>query len=173
MGQAPDELMYHEDQGLPPKNGGMPPDERESPSIPELRDEIAQTRAEMSGTLDTLEARLSPQALAEEAKAKVRSKAEEGFDRAKEALRENVQQPLEQGVALVSAQTQQLASDLPAYLSALREEAGRQSTRLFARMRQLQQQNPVAFAAVLAAVGAGLSVAGALLARAVNRTTDA
>lgn len=172
MGQAPDELMYREDQGLPPAEGGAPPDAQENPSIPELRDEIAQTRTEMSGTLDALEARLSPQALTEEAKAKIRSKAEEGLDRAKVALRENVQQPLEQGVAVVSAQTQQLANDLPVYLGTLREEAGRQSTRLLARLQQLQRENPVAFAAALAAIGTGLCIAGVLLARTVNRTTD-
>lgn len=170
MGQAPDELMYHED--LPPMNGGTTPDEQENPSIPELRDEIAQTRAEMSGTLDALEARLSPQALVEDAKQKVRTEAEQGLDRARDAFHEYVQQPVEQGVAVVSAQAQLLASDLPAYLRALQDEAERQSTRLLARMRHFQQENPVAFAAVLAAIGTGLGMVGVLLARAVNRTTD-
>ncbi len=172
MGQAPDELMSREDQSLPPMDGYTPPSEQENTSIPELRDEIAQTRTEMSGTLNALEARLSPQALADEAKAKVRSKAEEGLDRAKGAFRENVQQPLEQGIAVVSSQTQQLANDLPAYLRAWQEEAGRQGTRLLARLRLLQQENPVAFAAVLAAIGTGLGLAGVLLARSVNRTTE-
>lgn len=177
MGQAPDELMSRED--LPPLGGGMPPDEQDNPSIPELRGEIAQTRAEMSGTLNALEERLSPEALVEEAKAKVRSEAEEGLDRARELFRGYVQLPVEQGmrqagngVALVSAQAQQLADEMPAYLRAWQEELARQSTRLVVRARQLQQENPVAFGVVLAGIGTGLGVAALLLARALNRVGD-
>lgn len=155
MGQAPDELMYGED--LPPTESGTPPDQQENPSIPELRDEIAQTRVEMSGTLDALEARLSPQALADEARAKARAKAEESLNRARVLVREYVQPPVEQGArqvsrgaALVAAQAQQLA----------------------ARVRQLQRDNPATFGVVVAAIGTGLAVTAMLLARAVNRTSE-
>lgn len=171
MGQAPDELMSRDD--LSPLGGGTPPDQQDNPSIPELRDEIAQTRTEMSGTIDALETKLSPEALVEEAKAKVRTEAEEGLERAREALREYVEQPLERGIALVSAQAQQVASDMPAYLRTWQEELERQSTRLLARARQFQQENPVAFGAALAAIGTGLGLAAVLVARARNRVTDA
>lgn len=167
MGQAPDELMSRED--LSPLGNGTAPSEQENPSIPELRDEIAQTRTEMSGTIDALESRLSPEALVEEAKAKVRTEAEEGLDRARELFREYVQQPAERGIALVSDQAQQVVSEMPAYLSDWQEELELQSSRLLARVRQFQQENPVAFGVVLAAVGAGLGVMAVLVARAVNR----
>lgn len=170
MGQAPDELMSRET--LPPAEGGTPPDQQENPSIPELRGEIAQTRTEMSGTINALEAKLSPEALVEEAKDKVRTEAEEGLARARELLREYVEVPVEQGLSLVSAQAQQVASDMPAYLRGLQEELERQSTRLVDRARQFQQENPVAFGAVLAGIGTALGVAAVLVARAINRTDD-
>lgn len=170
MGQAPDELMSREE--LPPLGNGTPPSEQENPSIPELRGEIAQTRAEMSGTIDALESRLSPEALVEEAKAKVRTEAEEGLDRARELFHDYVQQPAERGIEFVAGQAQQVASEMPAYLSAWQEELELQSSRLLARVRQFQQENPVAFGAILAAVGAGLGVAAVLVARAVNRVDD-
>ena len=170
MGQAPDELMSREE--MAPMSGGTPPSEQDNPSIPDLRGEIAQTRTEMSGTIDALEAKLSPEALVEQAKAKVRTEAEEGLDRARELFREYVQQPAERGIEIVAEQAQRVAAELPDYLSAWQEELELQSSRLLARARQFQQENPVAFGAILAAVGAGLGVAAVLVARAVNRVDD-
>lgn len=170
MGQAPDELMSRED--LAPTTGSTPPSEQDNPSIPDLRDEIAQTRTEMSGTIDALESRLSPEALVEQAKAKVRTEAEEGLDRAREMFREYVQLPAERGIALVADQAQVMANEMPEYLRAWQEELELQSSRLLARARQLQQENPVAFAAVLAGIGTGLGVAAVLVARALNRVGD-
>ena len=170
MGQAPDELMSREE--MAPMSGGTPPSEQDNPSIPDLRGEIAQTRTEMSGTIDALEAKLSPEALVEQAKAKVRTEAEEGLDRARELFHEYVQQPAERGIGIVAEQAQRVAAELPDYLSAWQEELELQSSRLLARARQFQQENPVAFGAVLAGAGAGLGVAAVLAARALNRASD-
>ena len=170
MGQAPDELMSRED--LAPMTGGTPPSEQENPSIPDLRDEIAQTRTEMSGTIDALESRLSPEALVEQAKAKVRTEAEEGLDLAGELFREYVQQPAERGIGFVAERAQQVASELPVYLRVWQEQLEVQSSRLLARARKFKQENPVAFAAVLAGIGAGLGVAAVLVARTLNRVGD-
>lgn len=175
MGQASDELMSRED--LPPIGGGTPPSEQANPSIPELRDEIAETRTEMSGTLDALEAKLSPDALVEQAKGRVRSEVEERLNRAGVLFREYVQRPAEQGLwqaqrsaAVLAEQTQQVASEMPVYLRAGQRALERQGARLLARARQLRQENPVAFAVALAGIGAGLVTAAALIARARKRT---
>jgi len=53
--------------------------------VAELREEIEQTRSEMSGTIDAIQERLSPQQLADEAKGAAANLAEEAKEAAREA----------------------------------------------------------------------------------------
>jgi len=67
MGQTADELSRAESQRDLPNDGDAAPDDPD-----EIRDEIEQTRSEMSGTIDAIQDRLSPDTLKEQAKEAVR-----------------------------------------------------------------------------------------------------
>jgi ElaB/YqjD/DUF883 family membrane-anchored ribosome-binding protein len=69
--------------------GGEPtPDAEVVPETEELRAEIEQTRAEMSGTIDAIQERLRPETLAEQAKEAAAEAASGAVESAKEAVRE-------------------------------------------------------------------------------------
>lgn len=64
-----------------------PADTSETARTEAIRDDIAQTRSEMSGTIDAIQDRLDPDRLKEEAKAQVREQVQEHVQEAKDAVR--------------------------------------------------------------------------------------
>ena len=91
MGEAADEIRRPHDGGARGQDGG--PHASSSPTgeegTEELRTEIEQTRAEMSETIDAIQAQLSPEHLKEQAKERAREatvgRAEAALNRAREA----------------------------------------------------------------------------------------
>jgi len=75
--------------------GGLDPErttDLDDPDTQEIRVEIEQTRTEMSGTLDAIQQRLSPETLTEQAKDVARDAAEQAKEAAQEVLKDAVRE---------------------------------------------------------------------------------
>jgi ElaB/YqjD/DUF883 family membrane-anchored ribosome-binding protein len=82
-------IVVHTTGEAPRVVGGEPTPEAEAaPETEELRADIQQTRAEMSGTIDAIQERLRPETLAEQAKGAAVEAATGAVESAKEAVRQ-------------------------------------------------------------------------------------
>ncbi len=92
--------------------GSAPPDKEEMGETTAARDEIEQTRAEMSETIDAIQGKLDPEALTEQAKDTAQEVADRVITQAKEAVQEVTDHAIQQAKAAVGEVTGQARSAL-------------------------------------------------------------
>lgn len=85
--------------------GSAPPDREEMTETAAVRDEIEQTRAEMSETIDAIQGRLDPETLTEQAKDTAQEVADRVITQAKEAVQEVAERAIPQAKAAVQEVT--------------------------------------------------------------------
>ncbi|HST90317.1 MAG TPA: DUF3618 domain-containing protein [Ktedonobacterales bacterium] len=158
-------------------------DTNQSPDA--IRDEIEQTRADMSETIDALQEKLDPQRIKARAVDSVKEKAQRSVQQAKQTVQAGAAQAKDTA-AVLSAQAQQaiqqapgtlqrLPAEAPDRLRALGNEAQFQATRTVDRVQRLRRDDPGAFRRLVIGAAAALGALVLLIIRirAVRNRTPA
>lgn len=90
------------------RDAAVPPDT--NPDVATARAQIAQTRTEMSGTIDALTERLNPQRLADQARDTVQEAVHERVDQAKDTVRQATIGKVEDAVSTATEKVQEVVS---------------------------------------------------------------
>lgn len=145
-----------------------------------IREEIEQTREEMSETIDVLEAKLNPSRLMAQMKDTVREDAQVRADQAKQAIRDTAEARLTQArqAALnllddLRADAETVRQEFPRWAHRLRDqslgETRDQAQVALFRLRRWRTENPKAFQVTAGIAAGSLALLGLVIARSQRR----